>query len=156
MITRRRFMRAAPIRAARNSAAHEAACQARKSRNGEGPLEPLVIEAHAAAVFSQANVDQLGHVNVIADRLGPRDREIIILYAATQIAGGTDALPDEKRPHRQDLEFKEGPAPQRHSAPMPRGPVDEEQNVPGFFLDDGLKGVDQFFRKKSRSLGGLE
>src|SRR5579864_3171690 len=39
---------------------------------------------------------------------------------------------------------------------MPGDPVHEEKNVPAFFLDHGLKRVDEGFREKSRALCGLE
>ena len=79
--------------------------------------------------------------------------KIIVLYAASQVAGRADAFPNEKCPDRHDLEFEVRPAPQRHGAPMPCGPVDEEQDMARFFLYDRLERVDQFLRKETGTLG---
>src|SRR2546430_15785408 len=39
---------------------------------------------------------------------------------------------------------------------MPRSPVDEEKDVTGFLLDDGLERVDERVRKESGALGRFE
>src|SRR5207244_10341797 len=44
--------------------------------------------------------------------------------------------------------------PTRRSSDL--GPIDKEQDVPGFFLDDRLERVDKGFGKEARTLGRLE
>src|SRR5580693_10229519 len=71
--------------------AHEAARQSRQGRHREGPQQAVIVEAHAPRVFRQAQVDQRGDVDVVADGLCTGHREIVVLLrAAFHTAGDAD------------------------------------------------------------------
>ena len=69
----------------------------------EGRSRRAIVSTHAPVVLGQADVDQPGDVDVVAERLCAGHGEIIVLRAAAHVAGDADALPDEKQPDRRAL-----------------------------------------------------
>src|SRR5208282_4356753 len=122
----------------------------------KGPQQPTIVITHATLVFGQADVDQLADVDIGTDLLRAGHGEIVVLYAASHIPSDADAFPDEKQPDGEHFQLEERPPPKRHVPPVPRSPVDEEQNVTGFLLNDRLEGVDELRRKEPGTLGGFE
>src|ERR1700722_16903983 len=135
---------------------HETAHEFRQRRDGKRPQQAPVVSSHPACVLRETEVDQFGDVNIVADGFGAGHGKIVVLYSASHIARDTDALPDQKEPHGQHFQLEERPAPKRQVPAMPGRPVDEEQNMPRLFMNNRFESVDQFRRKKSRTLGGFE
>ena len=88
----------------------------RQGRHRERPQQAPIVGTHAPLVFSQADVDQFGNVDIIADRLRAGHGKIIVLYAASHVARDADALPDQEQPDGQHFEFEEWPPPKRHDS----------------------------------------
>src|ERR1700731_4181952 len=84
---------------------YETPCQSGERGDERGPQQTPVIKAHAPIVFGQANIDQLADFYIAADRLGTGDGEIVVLHAVSHVPGDTNALPNEKQPDGQYLQF---------------------------------------------------
>src|SRR2546429_129865 len=138
------------------SEAESRTSRARTKIQAPGPQEAAVIRAHAAVVLGETEPEQCGDVEVVADRFCPRHGEIAVLHAVAHVTGDAHALPDETQPDAQHLQLEPRAPPQRHVAAMPGGPVDEEQDVPGFLLDDRLEALDQRLGKEAGASRRLE
>src|ERR1700679_2221580 len=136
MTTMRNFMPGLSADFWLGGGSHETAREFRQRRDGKGPQQAPVVSAHPARVLRETEVDQFGDVNIIADGFGAGHGKIVVLYSAAQIARDTDALPDQKEPHGQNFQLEERPAPKRQVPAMPCCPVDEEQNMPRFLVND--------------------
>ncbi len=129
---------------------------ARQEWHKTRPLEAVVVRLEAAVIFRHANRDQLADIDVRAQLFGAGDGEVVVLLTVGDVGGNAHALIDQENPDRQHLQFKIGPAPQRHVAAMPGDPVDKEQYVAGFLIHHRIEGLDQFGREIAGVLGRLE
>src|SRR5579871_6520452 len=104
-----------------------------------------------------AGVDQRGQRDLDTKVLCAGHRKIVVLWRiAADVLGDTYPLPDQESPYRSNLECEPWPAPKRHIAAVPSHPIHEKQNMAPFLAHDRFKGLDQFGRKKTRTLCGFE
>src|ERR1700730_11103299 len=144
----------------RTSPSQEAADGAHQVRHHVRPQQPCVIAGKAPLVFAQAHANQCSgrHVNA-PDRLAAGEDEVVVrgprsrLCTAATIECDADPLPNKKSPDRENLGREENALPQRQVAPVPGHPIDKKENMSALFLHHRFEGVDEGWRKKSRSLG---
>src|SRR5579862_6060166 len=108
------------------------------------PQQPRIVARHAALVLGEAEVEHRRRRQChVRHRLAAGQGEIVVLRALVarraDAAGEADAFANEAEPYRRERAPKPRQAPPRQAAPVPRHPVDEEQDVPRLFLHDRLE-----------------
>src|ERR1700730_13835158 len=147
----------------RTSPSQEAADGAHQVRHHVRPQQARVIAGKAPLVFPQAHANQGSgrHVNA-PDHLAAGEDEVVVrgprsrLGTAGTIECDADPLPNKKSPDRENLGREENASRQRQVAPVPGHPIDKKENMPALLLYHRFEGVDEGWRKKSRSLGQLK
>src|SRR6202040_1522047 len=148
-------------RHSRTSPSQEAADKTHQVWHHARPQQARVIAGKASLVFAQAYVNQCSdrHVNA-PDFLAPSEDEVVVLGCPYVCARGTiatgcdaDPFPNKICPDREDFGYEENTSPRGQIAPVPSHPIDKKENMPALLLHHGFEGVDEGYRKKSRSLG---